>query len=214
MIISVLNPKGGSGKTTLSINLATGLVLKGYKTLLVDADPQGSARDWHAINALNPVKLVAMDRPGNFSSLPSLAQFHDIVLIDGGSKLEQLMAVAIKHADLVLIPIQPSALDMWATTELVDLIQTRQAITDGQPATRFVLSRYVKGTRLGHEIQTALAEYPFPVFHTAVNNRQVYAQATTLGVSVFNLFNQQAIEEMQNITDQLLSIIREIQPCP
>lgn len=208
MIIAVLNPKGGSGKTTLSINLATGLVIKGFKVLLVDADPQGSARDWHAINPTNPVELVAMDRPGNFSSLPSVAKHYDFVVIDGGSKLEQLMAVSIKHADIVLIPIQPSALDMWATTELVDLVETRQTIT-GKPITRFVLSRFVKGTRLGDEIQTALAEYTFPVFHTPVTNRQVYAQATTLGISVFNLFNQQAIAEMQLITDQLLSITQD-----
>lgn len=208
MIIAVLNPKGGSGKTTLSINLATGLIIKGFKVLLVDADPQGSARDWHAIHATNPVHLVAMDRPGNFSSLPSVAKHYDFVVIDGGSKLEQLMAVAIKHADIVLIPIQPSALDMWATTELVDLVETRQTIT-GKPITRFVLSRYVKGTRLGDEIQTALANYSFPVFDTPVTNRQVYAQATTLGVSVFNLFNQHAITEMHHITDQLLSISQE-----
>ena len=62
MILSILNPKGGSGKTTLSANLARALRNRGRSVLLVDTDPQGSARDWHAADPDNPVELIAARR--------------------------------------------------------------------------------------------------------------------------------------------------------
>jgi chromosome partitioning protein len=72
-IISVLNPKGGSGKTTISTNLARSLHERGHSVLLVDSDPQGSARDWHAANEHNPIELVALDRANNVKTLTSMA---------------------------------------------------------------------------------------------------------------------------------------------
>ena len=76
--ISILNPKGGSGKTTLTINLARAFHDRGRKVLLVDTDPQGSAKDWHAANDENPVPLVAMDRAGNIKTLPEIAKVYAV----------------------------------------------------------------------------------------------------------------------------------------
>ena len=67
-IIAVLNPKGGCGKTTLSTNLARALQIKNLSVLLVDSDPQGSARDWHAAWEDNPIALVALDRANNIKT--------------------------------------------------------------------------------------------------------------------------------------------------
>ena len=72
-IISILNPKGGSGKTTITTNLARSLHERGHKVLIVDSDPQGSARDWHAANKENPLPLVALDRANNVKNLPDVA---------------------------------------------------------------------------------------------------------------------------------------------
>ena len=82
-IISVLNPKGGSGKTTISTNL-------GHSVLIVDSDPQGSAHDWHAASEDNPIELVALDRPNNVKTLASMAANYDHVVIDGAAKLEDM----------------------------------------------------------------------------------------------------------------------------
>ena len=89
-IISVLNPKGGCGKTTISTNLARALHDRGQSVLIVDSDPQGSARDWHAANEDNPIELVALDRPNNVKTLRRMAANYDCVVIDGAAKLEDI----------------------------------------------------------------------------------------------------------------------------
>lgn len=91
-IVAILNEKGGSGKTTLSTNLARGFQALGRRVLLVDSDPQGSARDWYAAagedNNLPPV--VGLHRPALFKELPELARDADLVIVDGAPQIEAL----------------------------------------------------------------------------------------------------------------------------
>ena len=113
MIISVLNQKGGVGKTTLAIHISHALVLKGYSVLLVDADPQGSARDWAAARSDKPpFPVVGLDRPTIHRDLPALVKDFDHVVIDGPPRVSDLARSAIIAADLVVIPIQPSPYDI------------------------------------------------------------------------------------------------------
>lgn len=107
-VIAVLNQKGGSGKTTIATHLARALQLDGADVLLVDSDPQGSARDWAAVREDQPVPVVGIDRPTIERDLKSVAR-KDYVVIDG----------APQAADFVLIPVQPSPYDIWATADLV-----------------------------------------------------------------------------------------------
>src|SRR3954454_13805761 len=113
-IISLLNPKGGSGKTTLSTQIARAFHERGAKVLLVDSDPQGSASDWHAAREDNPVPLLAYDRPENMKVLPGGAAPYDYVFIDGSAKLEGMIAAAVKVSNAVLIPVLPSSYAIWA----------------------------------------------------------------------------------------------------
>lgn len=148
-ILAVLNEKGGSGKTTISTNLARALQLSDKQILLVDSDPQGSARDWYASagenNNLPPV--VALDRPALFKELPTIIRGMAWVVIDGAPQIEDLAVAALKVADRVIIPVQPSPYDIWATESLVQLIKTRQEMTEGHPLAAFVISRQIVGTK-------------------------------------------------------------------
>jgi chromosome partitioning protein len=108
LIISFLNPKGGSGKTTLSTNVARAFHERGCKVLLVDSDPQGSASDWHAARDDNPIPLIAYGKPENLKALPGVAAPYDYALVDGAAKLEAMIAAVVKVSDAVLIPVQPS----------------------------------------------------------------------------------------------------------
>jgi len=186
-IVSVLNPKGGAGKTTLSVHLARALHLKGQKVLLVDSDPQGSARDWHeAGDGKGGFPVVAIDRPTLDKDVPALANGYDWVIVDGAAKLEKMSASAVKCAHLVLIPIQPSPLDIWACDSLVDMIRTRHQITDGVPTTAFVVSRAKKGTVLAREIRDAVGEYGFPILQGPLHDRTAFAAALTGGSTVLD----------------------------
>lgn len=208
-VISILNPKGGSGKTTVSTNLAQSLHERGHSVLIVDSDPQGSARDWHAADDQNPLPLVALDRPNNLKTLASIAASHDFVVIDGAAKLEDMIAAAIKASDFVLIPVQPSPYDLWAASDLVDFIKARQEVTDGKPRAAFVISRAIRGTKLGHEIEAALSEYALPVFETQITQRQIYPQTAAEGHTVFHGGNADAIKEINALTDEVLAFIEQ-----
>jgi chromosome partitioning protein len=107
MIIGVLNQKGGVGKTTLSVNIAAALALSGKRTLLIDADPQGSALDWQSIrqgDTLFPV--VGMAKPTLHKDVPELTSGYDHAIIDGPPRVNELARSAIMASDLV--PVQPS----------------------------------------------------------------------------------------------------------
>jgi chromosome partitioning protein len=206
-IISLLNPKGGSGKTTLSTQIARAFHERGAKVLLVDSDPQGSASDWHAAREDNPVPLLAYGRPENMKALPGVAAPYQYVFIDGAAKLEGMIAAALKVSDVVLIPVQPSPYDIWAASDLVDLIRARQEVTDGKPKAAFLISRSIKRTRLGQETAGALSEYGLPVFDACTIQRQVYPRTASEGLTVFDTDAPEAIAEINAIADELINFL-------
>ena len=93
-VIAVLNQKGGAGKTTIATHLARALQIAGHKVLLIDSDPQGSARDWAAVDEAQPLPVVGIDRPTIERDLKSIAP-HDFVVIDGAPQAADLAISAI-----------------------------------------------------------------------------------------------------------------------
>jgi chromosome partitioning protein len=185
-VIAVLNQKGGAGKTTIATHLARALQLDGQDVLLVDSDPQGSARDWAAVREDQPVTVVGIDRPTIERDLKNLAR-KGVVVIDGAPQAADLAVSAIKAADFVLIPVQPSPYDIWATADLVELVKQRIELTDGRLRAAFVVSRAIKGTKIGAEISTALAGYGLPVLETRVIQRVIYPGTAASGSTVLDV---------------------------
>ncbi|MGP9666374.1 ParA family partition ATPase [Halomonas sp. AOP22-C1-8] len=184
-VIAVLNQKGGSGKTTIATHLARALQLEGKEVLLVDSDPQGSARDWAAVREDQPVTVVGIDRPTIGRDLKSVAR-QEFVVIDGAPQAADLAVSAIKAADFVLIPVQPSPYDIWATADLVDLVKQRIEVTDGALQAAFVVSRAIKGTRIGAEVAEALNGYELPVLDARITQRVSYPGTAATGTTVLD----------------------------
>lgn len=182
-VIAVLNQKGGSGKTTIATHLARALQLDGADVLLVDSDPQGSARDWAAVREDQPLTVVGIDRPTIDRDLKNVAR-KDFVVIDGAPQAADLAVSAIKAADFVLIPVQPSPYDIWATADLVELVKQRIEVTDGRLQAAFVVSRAIKGTKIGAEVAEALAGYGLPVLESRITQRVVYPGTAANGTTV------------------------------
>jgi chromosome partitioning protein len=184
MIVAVLNQKGGVGKTTLALHLAAGLVGSAARVLLVDADPQGSARDWAAIRQVAPVfTVVGLDRPTLHRDLPDLAIGYDHVVIDGPPRVTDLTRSAILAADVVLIPVQPSPLDIWACSEVVGLIKEASVYTE-KLKSAFVVNRKIVGTAMGRDITQALDAYDLSILGSQIAQRIAFAEAVASGQTV------------------------------
>lgn len=206
-VISILNQKGGSGKTTIAINLAHCLMLDGYRVLLVDSDPQGSARDWNEENEGDILPVVGLDRETLPKDLDAIGSGYDLIVIDGAPQIAKLATAAVKVADLVLIPCQPSPYDIWAASDLVDIVKARQDVTDGKPKAAFIISRAIKNTKLGNEITEALTSYEIPILKNGTTQRVAYPTTASEGKTVFTEQDSQAALEIESIKNEILELL-------
>ena len=165
MIIALLNQKGGVGKTTLATHIAGELATQGSSVILLDADPQGSALDWTQRRSQSGLSrlfgAVGLARETLHQEAPELAKRCDHIVIDGPPRIAPHARSALLAADLVLIPVQPSPYDVWASAEMVSLIREAQVF---RPALRaaFVINRRVSTTVIGSEARSELADQPLP----------------------------------------------------
>ena len=213
-IIAILNSKGGSGKTTLTTNLGGCLHKRGHSVLIVDSDPQGSARDWHEAHpeGIDLPAVVGIDRPTLHKDIPKIAGTFDYILIDGAAKLEEMTASAVKAADFVLIPVKHSGFDLWAAETLVESIKTRQTLTDGKPEAAFMISCQTQGSKLAREIGNALAEFGLPVLKARTTQRVAYEEAGGAGLTVLDLAGRdKAAGEIEEITTELLGMLNHVE---
>lgn len=208
MIIALLNQKGGVGKTTLATHIAGELALRGNTVILLDADPQGSALDWTQRRAQRGLPrlfgAVGLARETLHQEAPQLAQRADHVIIDGPPRIAALARSALMAADRVLIPVQPSPFDLWASAEMVSLLQEAQVF---KPALRaaFAINRRVSTTIIGREVRQALADQPLPALLAEVRQRIVFADSAAGGQLACELAPYSAASrEVSCLVDELL----------
>jgi chromosome partitioning protein len=206
-VIAVLNQKGGAGKTTIATHLARALQIEGADVLLVDSDPQGSARDWAAVREDQPVPVVRLDRPTIERDLKSIAQ-KDYVIIDCAPQAHDLAVSALKAAHFILIPVQPSPYDIWATSDLVDLVKQRMELTEGQLKAAFLISRAIRNTKLGQEVTEALADYALPILAVRIMQRVVYPTTAAAGTTVLDTEpHGEAAKEIRALAHEIKKIL-------
>lgn len=183
MIIALLNQKGGVGKTTLAVHLAAGLSAKG-RTLLLDADPQGSAVMWSSQREdAPPFTVTALAKPTIHRDIGQIAHGYDHVVIDGPPRASDLARSVIMAADFVLIPVQPSPYDLWAAQETVELIQEAMTFKPDLKAA-FVMNRKAVNTAISKSAKEALGDLPFPVLTAEIAQRVIFAESATTGQTV------------------------------
>ena len=207
-VLAILNQKGGVGKTTLAIHLATALARRGLKVLLLDADPQSSALDWAAAREGQPLfPVVGLPKSSIHKELPTLTEKFDVVVIDGPPRVHDVARSAIMASDLVLIPVQPSPYDVWASKEIMDLL-TEAAVYKPGIKKAFVINRKIVNTAIGRDVTDVLSEYPVPVLKTAISQRVAFAESATRGLTVFELDpDMLAAQEMSQLADEAQGLL-------
>jgi len=181
-VITIAQQKGGSGKTTLAVNLAIAALRAGQSVALLDTDPQGSLGRWFM------TRRERLDDPGvGFSTasawgvsyeVEKLRRDTDLVIVDTPPKADSDLRPALREADLVLIPVATSHVDLWATESVLDLARRAR-----RPAL-VVLNRARPGTRLGAEVAAAAQEIVAEVATAALGNRVIFAETLGEGLSV------------------------------
>ena len=210
-VLSILNQKGGAGKTTLATNIAHALQLADYDVLLVDADPQGSARDWSEASRGGICPVVALDRETLARDLPAITGGYDWVVIDGPPQIARISAAAVTVSDIVLIPVQPSPFDIWSCADLVDIVEARRSVMQGSPLAAFVITRAIINSKLSGEVADALGEYGLPVLSARTTQRVAYPTAAATGDTVFIDPTGPAAREIEAIRDEMEEMINGTQ---
>lgn len=206
LVIAVQNPKGGCGKTTIAVNLARAVQLDGFETVILDSDTQGSARDWRARSPAD-YNGPRVERATNAGKLNAIVEEYgeasDAVVIDGSARLGKHTGAVVAASDVLLIPVQPTAMDLWGTVEFMDTVESAAEGAPIQPA--FVASRRDPRTNLSDQIHEALTVYNFPVLKGTAQ-RVAYAYAAQDGKTVLDGYDEKATAEVQQILSDVADL--------
>jgi chromosome partitioning protein len=184
-VVALLSNKGGVGKTTLSVNIASAMHRLG-KALLLDADPQQSAYQWRALSDYADMVPVANASDDLVASIAEYQDQHDYLLIDCPPSVqsEQTQA-ALVHSDWVIIPVLPSPLDLWASVKIeAEIDKAREMNPDLQAM--LVINQLEPRTLLSQAIRNATAELTMRTAQTSIYRRMVYRNTVLEGRSVFD----------------------------
>jgi chromosome partitioning protein len=183
-IITVAQQKGGAGKTTLTAHLAIAFTAAKKKVAVVDIDPQQSLTLWYRMREerlgdAGAGLLVSQIKGWRVrNEVDRLARDHELVLIDSPPHAETEAKIAVRAADLVIVPVQPSPMDVWATKPTLEL-----ADGEGTPVL-LVLNRVPSRAKLTEEMIEQVEGLGAAIAKARIGNRVIFAAALSEGRSV------------------------------
>jgi len=181
-VITVAQQKGGAGKTTIVAHLAVAWAAAGKKVAVVDIDPQASLTKWYAERARRakaaPIELRCIAGWRLAAEVDRLRPEFDVVIVDSPPHAETEARIAVRAADLLVVPVQPSPMDFWATKVTLDLAKGEK-----RPAL-LVLNRLPPRGKLADAMRQKIAELDAPLASTSIGNRVALAASLLEGKGI------------------------------
>ncbi len=206
-IIAVINQKGGTGKTTLALNLAAGLAKRG-SVQLVDADPQRSITQWVGMGGGNSGLPGVAQLIGNPTAiLGKFLRSHRYVVVDCAPTVQgETVATIMRMAHIVLIPVLPSPIDLWASVDMAVVVNAAKKHNTGLSA-YLVLNQLETRNALSRDMREAVAEFDMPVLTAGIQRRAAYRSAAVEGQSVYGLGKRglPAVADIEAIIEEILN---------
>lgn len=213
-VITVFNQKGGCGKTTVAMSLAGAMGLRGFATLVVDMDPQGTASRWASAAPedrpfpASVISLAPMEGKMHRSVRDHMETF-DAIFIDCPPAMSSAApSSAMLVSDLALIPLVPSPADIWAAESAKKLAESAKVTNESLQA-RVVANMVQKSTSLARDLLEILGEdEDFPLLSSMLGSRAAYREAQILGSTVHAVPRAKtAVDEVEAMTDEVLEML-------
>lgn len=212
-IITLGGQKGGTGKSTIAINLAAEWKRRGFRVLLVDTDPQGSALEWSEVAAEGGYDAPRVIAVGDNvrQTVPGLADAHDFTVIDTAGRVSRRLVSSLAIADLALLPCNPGTTDVWAIGKSLDKVEEVQEAVAGSGRelhARVVLNQQQTRTALSKGVRGALQEAGAIVLNSELGDRVAFGEAPASGQGVTSYATGSAASaELMALTDELETVL-------
>jgi len=205
MILTVGNTKGGTGKSTIAVNLAIHRA-QTHKVMLVDGDEQKSALSFTDLRgAKNDYTAVALTGLSLRQQVPNIAKLYDEVIIDVGGRDSGSLRAALTISDLLVIPIAPRTFDVWALEEMVLLFDEAQGFNEKLQGVVVLNLAEVQGKDNEAAKQAILEYQELTLLDTVIMRRKVYAESISKGLGVMEMKprNVKAIAEFEHLVEEI-----------
>lgn len=212
-LIAILNQKGGCGKTTISMNLAASFTKLGYSSMVLDADPQQSAIRWAQQGDNLPFEVQTIDMEIGArkvkANLQTLINEIHVVVLDLPPELKEPAMLACMLADIAIIPVKPSPLDLWAGRAAVELAKDAQELRGQSKPSLILLPSGVKtGTRMAKDINLALNKIGEPIAPVHITERIALAECAMLGETICSYDNTNpACQEFTELAQFIVQLL-------
>lgn len=211
-IIGVIQVKGGAGRSTLATNMA-GELGKVGRTVLIDGDmPQATSASWYAMREQagrvgNLVADTAADHRELIAKVERHAKSADFIVLDGPPRIAEMTRAIMVLADLCLVPVGASVAEIWATADVLAIIEQAKKVRPIDA--RMVWTRHRSRTNLAKELtEQATTELGLPILKTTLGLRVAYPEALGAGLTVAELPDSAARMELRLLISEIKRILR------